>query len=184
MFERYSERARRAIFFARYEALARGANEIEPKDIVLGLTHDEHQADCPFATLRENAASLRVTFGALALSGKRPENRNIPLTDTCKMILAYAKEEADVDRRYSIGTDHLLRGVLRAGGETAEKIASAGYTLLAVQQASAKAHRVMPDTVAAALSFREQLRRYSLPLQVIAAEIAFITALLYSLSKR
>ncbi len=40
MFERYSERARRAIFFARNEALNRTASAIETSDLVLGLLHE------------------------------------------------------------------------------------------------------------------------------------------------
>ena len=38
MFERYTPNARRAIYFARTEALARNSLEIETKDLLLGLT--------------------------------------------------------------------------------------------------------------------------------------------------
>lgn len=37
MFERYTEEARRAIFFARYEAGCRGAGYIEPEHLLLGI---------------------------------------------------------------------------------------------------------------------------------------------------
>lgn len=63
MFERFTERARRAIFHAKYEALARGSNEIEPKDIVLGLTWDPHQPGCPFAKIHDDADELRRLIG-------------------------------------------------------------------------------------------------------------------------
>ena len=37
MFERYSEKARRVIFFARYEASRFGASYIETEHLLLGL---------------------------------------------------------------------------------------------------------------------------------------------------
>ena len=37
MFERYTEKARRVIFFARYEASQFGAPAIEPEHLLLGL---------------------------------------------------------------------------------------------------------------------------------------------------
>jgi ATP-dependent Clp protease ATP-binding subunit ClpC len=37
MFERYAEKARRVIFFARYEASIVGAPQIQPEHLLLGL---------------------------------------------------------------------------------------------------------------------------------------------------
>ncbi len=41
MFERYTEKARRVIFFARYEASQFGAQAIEPEHILLGLMRED-----------------------------------------------------------------------------------------------------------------------------------------------
>ena len=41
MFERYTEVARRAIFFARYEASQFGASAIEPEHLLLGLSRED-----------------------------------------------------------------------------------------------------------------------------------------------
>src|SRR5207237_160254 len=41
MFERYTEKARRVIFFARYEASQFGAPAIEPEHLLLGLVREE-----------------------------------------------------------------------------------------------------------------------------------------------
>jgi ATP-dependent Clp protease ATP-binding subunit ClpC len=42
MFERYTERARRAIFFARYEASNYGSRYIETEHLLLGLLREDH----------------------------------------------------------------------------------------------------------------------------------------------
>ena len=41
MFERYTEKARRVIFFARYEASQFGAPAIEPEHLLLGLMRED-----------------------------------------------------------------------------------------------------------------------------------------------
>lgn len=41
MFERYTEKARRVIFFARYEASEFGNPEINPEFLLLGLLREE-----------------------------------------------------------------------------------------------------------------------------------------------
>ncbi|MCE7963148.1 MAG: hypothetical protein DYH05_11710, partial [Acidobacteria bacterium ACB1] len=41
MFERYTERSRRVIFFARYEALQYGSQSIAPEHILLGLLRED-----------------------------------------------------------------------------------------------------------------------------------------------
>jgi ATP-dependent Clp protease ATP-binding subunit ClpC len=42
MFERYTERSRRVIFFARYEALQYGSPMISPEPILLGLRREDN----------------------------------------------------------------------------------------------------------------------------------------------
>src|SRR5438876_905028 len=47
MFERYTERARRVIFFARYEASQLGSNSIETEHLLLGRRPDVGKAKEP-----------------------------------------------------------------------------------------------------------------------------------------
>jgi ATP-dependent Clp protease ATP-binding subunit ClpC len=176
MFERYTERARRVIFFARYEALRRASQQIEPRDIVLGLTYDPHEPGCPFAKLHENAAELRALISPEPAFCGPAENRNLPLSDASKRALAYAEQEGRGDGRYSIGSDHLLRGVLRAGDETAVKMVSAGYTLSAMRKASKEAYRLNPDG-RGPLGWR--FKRLAAPLLLSVIVILFIAAILY-----
>jgi ATP-dependent Clp protease ATP-binding subunit ClpC len=145
MFERYTNRARRVIFHAKYEALSRGAREIEPVDIMLGLTRDPHQPDCPFAKLYDNAAELRSHFASDPAVFGPPKDLLLPLSSASKRVLAYAEKEGRKDRRYSIGSDHLLRGILRSEDPIADKIAALGYTLTTVRKASRLAHLKTPE---------------------------------------
>lgn len=41
MFERYTEKARRVIFFARYEASNYGSKEIDTEHLLLGLIRED-----------------------------------------------------------------------------------------------------------------------------------------------
>lgn len=183
MFERYSQRARRTIYYAKHEALNRFSHEIEPRDIVLGLSRDAHQPDCPFAKLHENADELRALVDPkLPLYGP-PANWDIPLSNEGKMALTFAAEECDQDGRYTLGSHHLLRGVLRTGGEMAEKLTQAGYSISWARQASEEVNRTTPDAgifLGWRLGvLRWWIRKYRVRLVVLAALIYVIAELLY-----
>jgi ATP-dependent Clp protease ATP-binding subunit ClpA len=139
MFERMSGPARRAIFHARDEALTRGAPKIEPTDLVLGLCRDVHQSDSQSIDLHEKEASFRDLFGRGAFATPVSTDKNIGLSKTSKLALAYACEEAEKDHVHSIDSEHLLRGVLRTEDEAAAKLTAAGYSLASLREA-AKQH--------------------------------------------
>ena len=48
MFERYTEKARRVIFFSRYEASQFGASQIEAEHILLGLIREDKNLTARF----------------------------------------------------------------------------------------------------------------------------------------
>jgi hypothetical protein len=175
MFERYTKRARLTIYHAKYESLRRGLREIQPKDIVLGLTRDAHQPGCPFEGLYVNAESIRNLIDSEPAYGP-PENWDIPLSVSSKKVLAFADLEAKLDRRYSIGSDHLLRGVLRLGDETATKMEGAGYNLSRLRAASKDAHRLNADATA---PFWWPLKVYSRQLLLGLGLILLLSVVLY-----
>ena len=106
MFERYTERARRAIYFARDEALRRRSETIETSDLLLGMSREKHQPDCPFSLLYDRRAEFRELCGFPPLSDEKPHPKDIALTNPSKMVLAYAAQEADLDKRFK-ATGHM-----------------------------------------------------------------------------
>ncbi|HEX8852665.1 MAG TPA: Clp protease N-terminal domain-containing protein, partial [Pyrinomonadaceae bacterium] len=59
MFERYTEKARRVIFFARYEASQLGSAAIEPEHILLGVLREDKTLASRFIS-RAHAANLEA----------------------------------------------------------------------------------------------------------------------------
>jgi ATP-dependent Clp protease ATP-binding subunit ClpA len=113
MFERYTEKARRTIFFARYEASQLGSAYIESEHILLGLLREDWSLlqrllpNLSTASLREQLTS-RLPRGASI-----PTSVDLPLSKEGKNILSHAAEEADRLADSNIGTEHLLLGLLR-----------------------------------------------------------------------
>jgi ATP-dependent Clp protease ATP-binding subunit ClpA len=123
MFERYTERARRVIFFARKEASEFGAGAIQSEHLLLGLVME----DSPMVEgvahgllsiqLIRDDVRKRVTIGE-----KLPVSVDLPLANECKRILAYAAEEAERLHHSHISTEHLLLGMLRETDTIAAEI--------------------------------------------------------------
>src|SRR5258706_171234 len=114
MFERYTEKARRVIFFARYEASQFGSPYIETEHLLLGLLREDKALANRF--LRSHAAvdSIRKQIeGHATIREKVSTSVDLPLSHECKRVLAYGAEEAERLKHKHIGTEHLLLGLLR-----------------------------------------------------------------------
>jgi ATP-dependent Clp protease ATP-binding subunit ClpA len=113
MFERYTEGARRVIFFARYEASQYGSPYIETEHVLLGLLRQDKALSARF--LRQDAAeSIREEIDLRTpKQEKTPTQVDLPLSKESKRVLGYAAEEAEKLKHKHIGTEHLLFGLLR-----------------------------------------------------------------------
>jgi Clp amino terminal domain, pathogenicity island component len=114
MFERYTEKARRTIFFGRYEASQFGSSYIETEHLLLGLLREDKALASHF--LRSPAAeeSIRKQIEAHKVPGQKLSTAvDLPLSHECKRVLAYGAEEAQRLNHNHIGTEHLLLGMLR-----------------------------------------------------------------------
>jgi ATP-dependent Clp protease ATP-binding subunit ClpC len=112
MFERYRQDARRAIFFARWEAQQSGSVYIEPEHLLLSLTHDADSKANQLFALSAHADNFRRQLRPHP-AAKSSTSVDLPLSNTGKRVLAYAAEEADRLASKPIGTEHLLLGLLR-----------------------------------------------------------------------
>src|SRR6266403_100539 len=114
MFERYTERARRVIFFARYEASQFGSTTIETEHLHLGLIREDKNLTNRFLRNHSSIESIRKEIeGRTTIREKVSTSIDLPLSNECKRILAYAAEEAERLNHRHIGTEHLLLGILR-----------------------------------------------------------------------
>jgi uncharacterized protein (TIGR02246 family) len=114
MFERYTEKARRVIFFARYEASQYGSPHIETEHMLLGLMREDHKLALRFLSEKGGAQSIRDEIEAHIERRERISTSvEVPLTVECKRILNLAAEEAERLGSKHVGTEHLLLGILR-----------------------------------------------------------------------
>ena len=128
MFERYTETARRVIFFSRYEAARNGSPYIEAEHLLLGLAHEDQVLARDFlggeAAVEEIKAEIGKRWTTQETRQKASSAVDLPLSNESKRIVAYAAEEADrLDHRH-IGTEHLFLGVLREEKSFAAQILS------------------------------------------------------------
>src|ERR1700738_2941735 len=113
MFERYTEKARRVIFFARYEASEFGSPYIETEHLLLGLLREDKALANHFLRSDATAESIRTQIERHTTKGaKFSTSVDLPLSHECKRVLAYAAEESERMRHQHISTPHLLVALL------------------------------------------------------------------------
>jgi len=126
MFERYTERARRVLFFARYEATQLGSTAIETEHLLLGLIREgKGLTSRIFTRSHLSLESIRKEIeGRTVFREKVSTSVDIPFSSETKRVLQYAAEEADRLLHTYIGTEHLLLGLLREERSVAASILS------------------------------------------------------------
>lgn len=136
MFERYTEKARRVIFFARYEASNYGSPYIETEHLLLGLFREDPNFTHYILPSPTSITAIRKQIDGQAVQGaKTSTSVDLPLSNECKRILAYAGEEAERLSHKHIGSEHLLLGLLREkGGLGARLLNSQGVSLMRVRE--------------------------------------------------
>jgi ATP-dependent Clp protease ATP-binding subunit ClpC len=116
MFEKYNEKARRILFFARYEASQMGSATIEIEHLLLGL-------------LRENQGIISRLISGLDIDIKEirrivyknkkeilassPAKADLPLSSTAKRVLVLAHHEAEQLESKFVGPEHILLALLQ-----------------------------------------------------------------------
>ena len=115
MFERYTERARRVLFFARYEASQLGSISIETEHLLLGLIREgKGLTSRIFARSHLSLEEIRKDMeGRTVFREKVSTSVEIPFSTETKRVLQFAAEEADRLLHNYVGTEHLLLGLLR-----------------------------------------------------------------------
>ncbi|MBV8438695.1 MAG: hypothetical protein JOY95_14415 [Silvibacterium sp.] len=112
MFERYTEKARRAIFIARYEASQFGLQDIDANCLLIGLVREDGQISTRWLAL--DATELYSLVESQTIKSKPVATSvDMPLTNEVTRVLAHAAEEAERLAHRNIDTEHLFLGLLR-----------------------------------------------------------------------
>jgi ATP-dependent Clp protease ATP-binding subunit ClpC len=135
VFEKYNERARRVIFFARYETSQHGGNEIEVEHLLFGLMREDknlarylNQSVMSFDAIRKELEAQMPPQPRVAVVV------DLPLSAAATRVLDLAANESEAMGHSYIGPEHLLLGVLSEGDSAAAKaLASRGVELLSVR---------------------------------------------------
>jgi ATP-dependent Clp protease ATP-binding subunit ClpC len=154
MFDKYTEKARRVIFFARYEASQFGSPSIESEHLLLGILREDKGLINQYLRADTSIDDIRTRIEAH--SGKRkplPTNQDLPLSKEARRVLSYAEEEAHELASPTIGTEHLFLGLLRAKSSLAASLLNEhGIKISAVREeppAPTPAPKAAPKTAAA-----------------------------------
>ncbi|MFN7975495.1 MAG: Clp protease N-terminal domain-containing protein [Acidobacteriota bacterium] len=144
MFESYTERARRVLAFAKYEASQMGTDTMQTEHLLLGLLRD---ADEMFLELLRGAAiepdELR---GEIEMRSTFVERLAAPveiaISREAQQVLAFAVEERARLEHEHVGTEHLLLALVRLDSSMAGRLlAEKGLRLEALRAAVAELRR-------------------------------------------
>jgi hypothetical protein len=112
MFDRFTEHARRAIFFARYEAGSFGSPFIDTEHLLLGLIREDKVLPARLPGGADERIRKRIET---SLSEPRRQISNsvgMPLSSDSKRALSLGAEQADKFHHDAIDSGHLILGLL------------------------------------------------------------------------
>jgi hypothetical protein len=125
MFARCTEKAKRVVFFAQYQASQFGSPYIEAEHLLLGLLREDKALTKRLLGLHASEESIQKRVEDHTRARKKISPLiDFPLTDACKRILAYSAEEADRFGHRYVRTEHMLIGLLREENSFAAQIRS------------------------------------------------------------
>jgi ATP-dependent Clp protease ATP-binding subunit ClpC len=123
MWNKFTDRARQAVYYAQQEAAKQGVAEVSTEHILLGLTvESDHPAASMLGTLGvsnekiREAVQSRLKVHATALA--RPTR----LSREARFAIDFALVESRGAGQRHIGTNHLLMGLLHEGAGVAANV--------------------------------------------------------------
>jgi ATP-dependent Clp protease ATP-binding subunit ClpC len=136
MFERFTDRARRAVVLAQEEARMLDHDYIGTEHLLLGLIHErEGVAARALEALGMSLSDVRGEVESVIGRGDTPPAGRIPFTPRAKKVLELSLREALQLGHNYIGTEHILLGLVREGeGVGARVLTERGATLEGVRE--------------------------------------------------
>ncbi len=141
-FEKFSERARRALTYAQEEAQRFNHNYIGTEHILLGLVREtDGVAAKVLQNLDVDLNKVRSAVEFIIGRGGKTTSAEVGLTPRAKKVIELAVDEARRLNHSYVGTEHLLLGLLREGeGVAGGVLESLGVSL---ERARAETTRVL-----------------------------------------
>ena len=121
MFERYSEKARRVIFFARYEASEFGSHTIDTEHLLLGILRESKWPEHYLGVAALGALRERIKKET-PVKDKIPTSVDIPFSEPARSALSFGADEAERSCQRRIAPEHLLLGLLRVEQTIAHRV--------------------------------------------------------------
>ena len=136
MWQRFTERARRAIFYAQEQSQRLGNNFVSTEHLLLGLLRESDTvASRTLERLGVEVENLKTEVENLCVQQGERAGSKMTLTPRAKMVIDLAYEEARALNNNYIGTEHLLLGLIREpGGVASTTLAAQGVTAEAARQ--------------------------------------------------
>jgi DNA-binding NarL/FixJ family response regulator len=123
MFERFTDRARRAIVLTQEEARALGHNYIGTEHILLGLVHESGGVAAEaLEWLNISVEAVRQEVERIIGRGEVFPTGEVPFTPRAKKVLELSMREALQLGHNYIGTEHILLGLIREGEGVAAQV--------------------------------------------------------------
>jgi ATP-dependent Clp protease ATP-binding subunit ClpC len=147
MFERFTDRSRRAIVLAQEEARLLSHNYIGTEHLLLGLLADpESNAARTLTSLNITLEAAREQVREMIGEGHEAQKGHIPFTPRAKKVLELSLREALTLRSQSISSEHLLLGLVAEGeGVGAQILERLGASFTAVRERAIELAGNEPD---------------------------------------
>ncbi|MFM7189176.1 MAG: Clp protease N-terminal domain-containing protein, partial [Armatimonadota bacterium] len=123
MWQRFTERARRVVFFAQEEAGRLGENYVSTEHLLLGLVRESDSVAARILeTLGVSASRVRTEIERQVTKGDGRTGPDMQLTPRAKRVIDLAYDEARQLNNNYIGTEHLLLGLIRENDGLAGRV--------------------------------------------------------------
>src|SRR5687768_6048944 len=114
MWQRFSERARKVVFYAQEEAQSFGEGYVSTEHLLLGLVREsDSTAWMMLEAMNVHPLQIRAEIENMLLRGQARPSKDMTLTPRAKHVIDLAYDEARNLNNNYIGTEHLLLGLIR-----------------------------------------------------------------------
>src|SRR5438874_12670500 len=123
MWQRFTERARKVVFYAQEEAQKFGEGYVSTEHLLLGLLRESDGAAAKVLDkLTVSADFIRAEVEKQLPRGDARPSQDMTLTPRAKRVIDLAYDEARNLNNNYIGTEHLLLGLIREGDGLAGRV--------------------------------------------------------------